>query len=695
MKKSLYLSSLLFVSSILFSVAAHATVPTVTTDPSSATACSGSIVKFFIAAVDTPGPLTKTYSWQVSTDGGTVWSTIHDTTFYATTNTDTLRVTARMMLDGFMYRGIVTNATGADTSADASLMVDTAYAGALSGPSRVCRSGAITLVSSVAGGTWSSSTPAIATVGSSTGVVTAMPTAFGYDTIKYSVTNTCGTSTSWTLVHVDSTVTAAPIFGPTLTCVGNHITLTNANTVGTGVWSSGNPAVATVSGSGVVTGVSHGTAVISYNFSTACNSVTSTFTVSVDTVLSPGIISGDTTLCAGSWTGLSSSVGGGIWLSSSSATAVVMGGTVTGVSEGTATISYIVTNGCGSSIATHTMHVTRSASMITGLDSVGIGLTRTLADSAAGGFWTIADTTIAVVDSFSGVVTGRTAGTTTVTYTVTNACGTSMATLLMHVGAAPDAGAITGADSVCIGSSITLSNAAAPGGSWHIDDSISMSRATITGGGVVSGVVYGVANVSYTFTNGFGSTTIAKTVFVNRPPVVTVTGPTETLRKGANYLISGTPYGGTWSSSNTGIALIIATIDSVGLHLVSQASVIMVGYGTSVLTYTVHNTCGTTSATDTLTAVRNTAGIAGINGSNEGINVYPNPTNGDFTFNLATAKNEEVTLLVTNVTGEVVKELKVNTNTTQHMFFDVPAGLYMLTATTESGTYTAKVSVAK
>ncbi len=691
MRKSFYLPGLLFVSSLLFSVVANATLPTITANPTGVTVCAPAHAFFVIAAVDTPGTLPITYSWQVSTDGGTVWTTITDTTYYSGTGNDTLDVTGRVMLNSYLYRGIATNTDGADTSTSALLMVDTANAGTITGPSSVCRGGTMTLASTVGGGTWTSSDVAVATVGASTGVVTGLPTAFAYDTIKYSITNSCGTTTSWALIHVDSFVYAASIVGPSLTCVGNFVTLTNSNTIGSHVWSSSNTSVATVSSTGVVTGAGYGVATITYDFATACNSVTSTMAVAVDTVLSAGTISGSSSLCAGSWTFLSPSVGGGTWFSSNSAVAIVTGGTVTGVAEGSVTISYIRSNGCGSSVATHAMTVSRAASMITGLDSVGIGLTRLLSDSASGGTWSVADTNIAMIDG-TGLVTGRDTGATMVSYTVTNACGTSIVTLLMHVGPAPSAGAILGADSVCAGAApITLTNTAAPGGVWHIDDSVSMSRASVTSGGAVSGTAYGVANVSYTYTNGFGSTTIVKTVFVNTAPVVTVTGPSETLKPGGNYMVRATPFGGVWTSSNSGVALLIASLDS--FKLVAYGSVIMMGKGTSVISYTISNTCGTTVGKDTLTMIG--VGVNNITKNSGSINIYPNPNNGEFTFNLVADEVEQAKVVMTNVVGEKVKELTVSTNQPYHVTCDLPAGLYMFTATTANGTYTGKVNISK
>ncbi len=72
----------------------------------------------------------------------------------------------------------------------------------------------------------------------------------------------------------------AMIMGPSTVTVGSTITLTEA--VSGGLWSSGSPAVATVvAGTGVVTGVAVGTAVISYSAGSAV--VTKTVTVSAST----------------------------------------------------------------------------------------------------------------------------------------------------------------------------------------------------------------------------------------------------------------------------------------------------------------------------------------------------------------------------------------------------------------------------
>lgn len=685
MKRSFYLSNLLFFCAILFSVAANATVPTVRTQPQNDTVCAGTVAKFFISATDTPGTDPMTYSWLVSSNAGATWDTVRDTTFYAGAGTDTLKVTSRLMLNGYWYKGVAHNSSGLDISNSAELKVDTSFAGAISGQDYVCRSGTATFTSSMSGGTWSSSDLSLASINSTTGLLTATALGFGYDTVKYTVTNVCGTYVSWKVIHIDSAITAQPIVGPTVTCVGHYITLTNANTIGAHVWSSSLTGVATVSSTGMVVGTGWGNTVIGYSFSNGCNSVSSFITVHVDTTLAAGTISGPSNVCRGSWMHLSETVSGGVWISSNTALAVVDGsGNVTGVNQGVVTISYYSSNGCGASIATHSVTVDAPASIIYGIDSVGIGLTRTLYDTTIGGVWSVGDTSIATVDSM-GVFTGVAAGVTTASYTVTNSCGTTVATVPFYVGSLPTGGAIVGADSVCLGDSINLTNPTAPGGIWA---SAVDTQASITSGGKVKGLMYGAVNISYTYTNGFGTTTIVKTIFVNQPPTITITGP-SVINIGVNYFLRAVPWGGVWTQSNSTVGSILAQLDS--FSLVSYASIIINVPGTAdVFTYSLHNTCGNRSATFT---ARSSAGVANVAGNDGKLMIAPNPASGQITLNVETAATGNAAVTITNVVGEKVKEFTMPVNKNYDLNLDVPSGLYFINATTGGESYSGKIII--
>jgi len=131
----------------------------------------------------------------------------------------------------------------------------------ITGDTILCKGDTTTLTDTTAGGTWSSSNPSIATVGSATGLVTAV--AIGTTTITYSV----GTGYVTKTISVDPPPSA--IMGVQWVCVDTTTSLSDS-TVG-GVWSSSNTAVATVgSTSGIVTGVSGFSATITYSISAGC-----------------------------------------------------------------------------------------------------------------------------------------------------------------------------------------------------------------------------------------------------------------------------------------------------------------------------------------------------------------------------------------------------------------------------------------
>ena len=146
-------------------------------------------------------------------------------------------------------------------------------------------------------------------------------------------------------------------------------------------------------------------------------------------------ITGTATVCSGNNTQLSDATPGGIWSTSNSAVATVSNtGLVHGISGGTATISYTVTNGCGSRSAglLVTVNAPPVVAAITGGSSVCPGNNLQLADATSGGTWSSSNMFVAWVN-FSGKVTGISPGTVTISYSKTNACGTTVATKVVAV----------------------------------------------------------------------------------------------------------------------------------------------------------------------------------------------------------------------------------------------------------------------
>ena len=421
----------------------------------------------------------------------------------------------------------------------------------ITGTTTVCAGSTIILSDATTPGIWSSGDPTIATIDPYTGVVYGV--SGGTVTITFS--NGCVTTTTVTINPTP------PITGTTSVCAGSTTTLSNGTTGGT--WSSSNTSIATVDASiGVVYGSNPGTTTITYTLPTGCIS-----TVIVTVYPVPGAITGGSALCTGSTLSLSDPVTGGVWSSSNTSIATInpTSGVITGITNGMVTITYTIGGVC---VTTINITINPDAP-ITGATSVCVGSTTTLSDAVTGGYWSSSNTTVAIIDLSTGVVTGISSGTATITYAPSTVC---MATITVTVNPLP--AIITGTTSVCTGgSTVTLSDVTA-GGIWS---SSNTSVATIgSSTGIVTGISSGNTIITYTLGTGCIAVT---TVTVNSLPS-TITGGTSVC-VGSTITLSDATTGGTWSSNNTGVATIVSTTGIV--HGVSA--------GTATITYTLGSGC--------------------------------------------------------------------------------------------------------
>ena len=485
----------------------------------------------------------------------------------------------------------VTNTCGTTTVTQSLTVNSLASAGTITGTPSTCTGSTATLTDGTTGGTWASSNSAIASV-SASGVVTGITA--GTVTITYTVTSTCGTAIATQAFTVNAAPAAGSITGVASVCSGSSITLTDAASGGT--WSSSAGTIASVSASGLVTGVSAGSAIISYTVTTSCGTAVATHALTVNPAPSAGTITGPAIVCTGATITLTDATTGGTWSSSNAALATVSSaGVVTGVATGTVGISYSVTTACGTSVAGAIVSVstTPSAGTITGPAIVCSGSTITLTDAAAGGTWSSSTPAKATVNS-TGVVTGVAAGTVTISYTVTSACATATTTSTLTVSAAASAGTITGLAAVCTGANITLTATGTAGGSW-----ISGNPAVATvAAGVVHGLTAGVVTISYSVTTGCGTVYATKSITVSATPTVTAISGATNICLGATSTFTDGTAGGGWISSSTAIA----TVNSAGV-------VTAIGAGTATLTYFVTNTCGTATTTKVITINTLNAGV--------------------------------------------------------------------------------------
>lgn len=424
---------------------------------------------------------------------------------------------------------------------------------AIVGFDALCAGATITLTNSSVGGTWSSSNGSVATINSSTGLLSGV--AAGTSTITYRFATGCQTTKIITVTPLPASITGTPSV-----CV-DGTTVFSTTTVG-GTWSSSNAIVALVGTNGVVAGMSAGTSIISYQIGSGC------FVTRLVTVLPrPSAIAGSLTICQGSTTNLSSLTPGGTWSSTEPLVATVglTTGIATGISTGTATISYIAPTGC---FVTNVVSVNPLPLPIEGNTNICLGATSVLTNLTSGtGTWATGNPVIATVDVATGAVTGVSIGTTTITYFLSTGC---RATTVVTISPVPST--ILGVASVCIGNTTTLSNTTT-GGTWMSED---ISIATINPSGIVTGISTGIVSMSYTLASGC-SRTIAVTV--NALPDA-ITG-TASLCTGESTTLTNTTTGGVWTSSTPTVATVT----------VSGGVIFGVGAGTSLISYTTADGC--------------------------------------------------------------------------------------------------------
>jgi uncharacterized protein YjdB len=518
---------------------------------------------------------------------------------------------------------------------------------AYTGSGIICIGSQLNLGGIISGCTWTSGTPSRATVVSATGIVTGV----SLGTVNISYVNAAGCRT---IKQLTVNAGLAATTGATSPCTGSTITLSNATTGGT--WSSSNTARATIdASSGVLAAISGGTVTISYTVSSGCVRTT---TVTVGT---PTPITGNPNVCLTQTSLLSST--GGTWSGSSNpaVASLAASGFVTGVSVGTAVVTYRSTANA-TCFVTQTVTVNPLPSVIVPVDLCPTE-TATLTSSPAGGTWTSAFPLKASVNPASGLVTAiilnsDAANVVNITYTLPTTCSRTAIVTVNQV-PAPIGG---GVRNICIAGSTTLTSSTS-GGVWS---SASPSLATVSAGGLVTGVSAGLATISYTNAVGCASTAV---VTVNAIPGAN--SGTASVCRTATTTLSNAAGAGTWTSSNSSTA-------SVGM---STGIVTGTNVGTANITYSRATGCISVTVV-TVNSCGRPGMTKGTDGDNSVFTVSPNPTTG--AINLTTDVAGKV--VIYTIDGKELQQYEAKAGTT---CISMPAGLtngvYMLRFTGAEG----------
>lgn len=417
--------------------------------------------------------------------------------------------------------------------------------------STLCAGALLALTDSMPNGIWRSSNTALATVDSA-GYVRGISN--GVVTITYSISNSCASTMDTILLTVQPATgyTIGAITGAGHVCRGSNITVSDTSMGGS--WTSNDTAIASINASGVVTGRSYGSVIITYGFTGSCGLYQDTAIIAVDTLLRIDTLTAPNSLCLGSYSLIVAPIStGGTW-TLSNANIRLTADTISAITIGIDTLTYSYTNVCGTTTAQKyiTVNPLADAGTISGGTFVCVGDTITLSSTAAGGTWR--RTNIKAAITSIGEVIGQSAGIDTIYYTANSTCGTDTARHIVTIGNT-NAGVITGPSSVCIGASITLIDTLA-GGTWMAKN----GAVSITSGGVVTGNTLGADTVWYIATNICGTDTASKKIIINPYPVLdTLTGP-SLVCVGNSITLTTTDTAGVWGKKGTKI-----TVSSLGV----------------------------------------------------------------------------------------------------------------------------------
>jgi sugar lactone lactonase YvrE len=357
----------------------------------------------------------------------------------------------------------------------------------------------------------------------------------------------------------------------------------------------------------------------------------------------PGVIEGPSSVCVAASITLTNNEGGGTW-SASNLNAVVSNGVVTGQSGGSVTITYTLTNVCGSVFTTKTLTVYAlpDAGKISGDSLLCIGQTVTLSETLPGGTWSVSNTNAGITTT--GVLTGLKEGRDTVRYTIFDGTCTNRATYVVTIDAIPSAQIVTGRTEFCVGDT-TIITGIPEGGLW-----IFANSNAVLSGNVITGITAGDDTISYIYANHCGIDTATTYITIYPMPHT----PNITQNEGIIYVAdSFAAY--QWIFNGTPIAG--AKADTYNVAATGDYSI------------TVMNQFGCTATSPQLK-------IYTCNPDDLG--VYPNPVESIVSINWC----KPVTIRVLCLDG---KEISIKTSTSQADFSGLPNGVYLLTFFDEHG----------
>jgi gliding motility-associated-like protein len=520
------------------------------------TFCQGGSVT--LLASNAPAGMTYTYQWRLN---GTAITGATANSFVANAS-------------GSYSVTITTNSGCSATSAATVVTVNALpILAANTGAVAVCENATTTIANAQVGGLWSTANNTVATINAITGQVTGVNP--GTTALTYTFTNANGCTntsvTNFTVNALPSAIISAS--GATTFCQGGSVILT-ASTGTSYLWSTGaTTASITVNNTQDVS--------VTVTNANGCSATSAIMSVVVNALPVANITSlnGNAFCQGGSVTLVASNGSAYVWSNGANTQSTTVSTTQT------LTVTVTNANGCSSTSAPFT--VTMNAAPTTTITANGPttfcagGSVTLTAPTAAAYLWSSGETTQSIVASVDGPYT--------VTVTNGNGCIATSANTNITVLSLPSVQASAGSNNVCVGSTVTLSNATI-GGVWS---SSNAAVATVAANGTVTGVSAGLVTLTYTVTNANGcSNAVGFNMTVNANPTLTAISGTAAVCAGSTTTLANSQFGGTWSSSDVAVATIAANGVVNGLTA-----------GTATITYTYTNASGCTSNASTALVV--------------------------------------------------------------------------------------------
>ena len=366
--------------------------------------------------------------------------------------------------------------TNCEASSALSIEVEGLPVASIAGDNTLCIGEETELLPDEIGG-WLSSNTDVATV-TSEGIVTAV----GQGIARFTFVSESGcvsNQTSPVIVYPDPT----PTLNDNNTCIGGVLTiLPNVN----GTWTSSDSLIATITDSGVITGVSSGQATFTFTDTlTGCMSPPSE---SITVEAGPAInIVGDSLLCIGDVSVIAPTVGG-FWDSSNEGVATIDNqGNITAISDGTVTFTYTDGNTfCQSEPSSEFIVYPRPIVSYTEGSEICLGDTTQLTTNTSGE-WVSSNPNVASVTD-DGEIISLMDGVVSFTFTDSLTGCSSLLTPPLVVNGPPEVSFVDG-NTVCIDGYIYASPSS--GGTWESSDT---TIATITDAGEIFGKRPGMVN---------------------------------------------------------------------------------------------------------------------------------------------------------------------------------------------------------